>query len=60
MLLITQDEAMALRDKLGDNLNITITNRQKKRGRKKYYVEETGRVMRVLEQIRARQVKRGV
>lgn len=60
MILITHDEANVLRDRLGKDVMITITNKQKKNGRKKYYVEETGRVLRVLEQVRTKQVGRGV
>lgn len=52
MILIAKDEADALRSKYGDGLSITITNRQKKGGRKKYFVEETNRVLNFLERYR--------
>jgi len=45
MILISQDEAAALRRRFGDRISITITNKQKKGGRKKYYVEETDKVV---------------
>lgn len=40
IIIITKDEAMALRAKYGDDANITITSRHKKGGRKKYYAAE--------------------
>lgn len=55
MFMITRDEAMALREKYGDDIGITITNRGKRGGRKKYYTEETHRVMYFLERFRNKQ-----
>ena len=52
MILITKDEAMALRSKYGNDIGITITNRHKKNGRKRYYTEETKRVLFFLERYR--------
>lgn len=61
MIAITKDEAMALRERYGEEIGITITNRQKRGGRKHYYVEETNRVLRFLERFnekRLRQIQR--
>lgn len=52
MISITKDEALALRSKYGDTVGITITNRHKKGGRKRYYTEETKRVFFFLERYR--------
>ena len=54
MILISRDEALALREKYGDNVGISITNRTKKGGRKKYYVEETQRVLYFIDRFRHR------
>lgn len=51
MIQITKEESLALRKRLGD-VNIAITSKSKKGGRKKYYVEEVSRVMNALNQIR--------
>lgn len=59
MIAITKEEALALRKKYGDEVGITITNRQKKGNRKHYYTEETNRVMFFLERLRKKQMKRG-
>lgn len=53
MISITKDEAMALRKKFGDDLAITVMNRQKRGGRKHYCTEESYRVMRVLNKLRS-------
>ena len=45
MISITKEEAMALREKYGRDVCIAITNRHKKGGRKRYYAEETERVL---------------
>lgn len=52
MIQITKDEATAIRAKYGDEIGITITNRHKRGGRKRYYVEETNRVFFFLERFR--------
>lgn len=52
MISITKDEAMALRAKYGNDIGITITNRHKRGGRKRYYTEETKRVFFFLEKYR--------
>lgn len=57
MISITKDEAMALRAKYGDDIGITITNRHKRGGRKRYYTEETNRVFFFLERYRNRQAR---
>lgn len=59
MIEITQDEAMALRQKYGDEVNLMITSRQKKGNRKHYFVEETNRVLYFLERLKKKQTKRG-
>lgn len=52
MITITKDETMALRKKFGDTLAITVMNRHKRGGRKRYCTEESYRVMRVLNKLR--------
>lgn len=52
MISITKDEAMVLRKKFGDTLAITVMNRHKRGGRKRYCTEESYRVMRVLNKLR--------
>lgn len=59
MIAINKEEAMAIRAKYGDEVGITITNRQKKGNRKHYYTEESQRVMFFLERFRRKQMKRG-
>ena len=58
MIVITKEEAMALRDKYGDSIGITITNRHKRGGRKHYYTEETSRVLFFLERLRNKQSRK--
>lgn len=58
MIIITKDEAMALRAKYGDDANITITSRHKKGGRKKYYAAEEKRNLFFLERYRNKQAHR--
>lgn len=58
MISITRDEAMALRAKYGNEIGITITNRHKKGGRKRYYTEETNRVFFFLERYRNKQLRK--
>lgn len=58
MIAITRDEATALRERYGDEVGITITNRQKKSGRKHYYTEETNRVLFFLERYRNKQLRK--
>lgn len=58
MIQITRDESMALRAKYGDDISITITNRHKKGGRKRYYTEETNRVFYFLERFRNKQLRK--
>jgi hypothetical protein len=53
MIEITKEESMALRAKYGNDIGITITNRHKKGGRKRYYTEETNRVLFFLERLRS-------
>lgn len=59
MFVISQEEAMAIRERYGDEISITITNRQKRGKRKHYYVEESNRVFFFLERFRRKQAKRG-
>lgn len=54
MIQIRQDEAMAIRQKYGNSISITITSRRKKGSAKKYYVEESRRVFFFLERYRAK------
>lgn len=58
MIAITRDEAIALREKYGDEVGITITNRHKKGGRKRYHTEETNRVFFFLERYRSKQLRK--
>lgn len=58
MIQITRDEAMAIRAKYGNEIGITITNRHKKGGRKRYYTEETNRVFFFLERYRNKQLRK--
>lgn len=58
MIIITKDEAMALRAKYGDEANITITSRNKKGGRKKYYAAEERRNLFFLERYRNKQAQK--
>lgn len=58
MIIITKDEAMALRAKYGSDANITITNRHKKGGRKKYYAAEERRNIIFIERYRDRQARK--
>lgn len=60
MFAISKEEAMAIREKYGNEIHITITNRQKKGKRKRYYVEETQRVTFFLDRLKKKQAKRGV
>lgn len=60
MIIITKDEAMALRAKYGDDANITITSRHKKGGRKKYYAAEEKRNLFFLERYRNKQARRNL
>ena len=58
MIAITRDEAFALREKYGDEVGITITNRHKKGGRKRCYAEGTNRVFFFLERYRNKQLRK--
>ena len=58
MIAITKDEAMALRERYKNDIGITITNRHKKGGRKRYYTEETNRVFYFLERYRSKQLRK--
>lgn len=58
MIAITKDEAMSLREKYGDGIGITITNRNKKGGRKHYFTEETNRVLYFLDRYRNKQFRK--
>ena len=58
MIIITKDEAMALRAKYGKDIGITITNRHKRGGRKRYYTEETNRVFFFLNKFRNRRLQK--
>lgn len=60
MILITKDEAMAVRAKYGNDAHITIANRQKKGGRKKYYMPEENRLMFFIQRYRTRRDGRKV
>ena len=58
MIQISKEEAMALRAKFGSDLGITITSRNKKGNRKKYYTEEAYRALIFLERFREKQAKK--
>lgn len=58
MVQITKEEAMALRAKYGNEIGIAITNKHKKGGRKRYYVEETNRTRFFLDRYRERQLRK--
>lgn len=58
MIIISREEAMTMRAKFGDDANISITNRHKKGGRKKYYLPEEGKLMAFLNRLRNKQQKR--
>lgn len=60
MIIISKEEAMALREKYGDDANISITSRHKKGGRKKYYLPEEGRLLFFLEKYRNKRQKRNI
>ena len=59
MIEINKTEAEALRKAYGDQINITITSRNKKGGRKRYYADETNRVLRFIGKNRIEHTKRG-
>lgn len=52
MIVITKEEAMAIRAKYGEGAGIAVTNRHKKGGRKNYYMPEEGRLLFFLERFR--------
>lgn len=53
MILISSEEYKELKAKLGSNMpHVAITNKQKSGNRKKRYIEESGRVVRILKQMR--------
>lgn len=58
MIIITKEEAMALRAKYGDDANITITSRNKKGGRKKYYAAEERRNLIFIEKYRNKESRK--
>ena len=58
MVQINKEEAMALRERYGKEVGIAITNKHKKGGRKRYYVEETNRTRYFLERFRERQLRK--
>ena len=60
MIIITKEEAMALRAKFGDDAHITITSRHKKGGRKKYYAAEERRNVFFIERLRSKQQRNAV
>lgn len=56
MRQITKEESMALRAKYPE-LPIVITSRQGGAKRKKYYTEDTARVMHFIDRLHGREVK---
>ena len=58
MIIISKEEAAAVRAKYGNEVHIAITNRTKKSNRKHYYVEETNKVLFFLERYRNKQARR--
>lgn len=59
MILITKEEAEAIRAKYGSDANISITNRQKRGGRKKYYLPEEPRLIGFISRYRSRRERGG-
>lgn len=55
MIVITKEESLALRERFGDEVGITITNKHKRGGRKRYYTEESRRVVNFISQFRNKQ-----
>lgn len=55
MIQITKDEAMAIRERYGKDIGITIINKHKKHRRKRYCTEDTNRVRFFLERYRKEQ-----
>lgn len=51
MIMISKEEAMAVKERFGDDVTIAITNRQKRGGRKRYYAPEERRVLNFLDQL---------
>ena len=54
MICVSQEEAVAIRERLR-NVNVTTTGMQHKSRGKKYWVEETPYVLRFLDRLRSRQ-----
>ena len=53
MILITREEYDILKEKLGGDMpHVAITSRNKKGCRKKRYIEESKRVLKLLKEIR--------
>lgn len=53
MILISKEEYEILKEKLGAGMpHVAITNRHKNGARKKRYIEENKKVMRLLKEIR--------
>lgn len=59
LIQISKEESLALRKRF-PALSISIVNRQKKHGRKKYYVEESGFVLRALNKMRSENVEQKI
>lgn len=58
MIIISKEEAMALREAFNGDVNIAITNRNKRGGRKRYYAPEEMRVLKFIECYRNEQTRR--
>ena len=59
MIMISKEEAMALRSFFGDEVTIAMTNKQKRGGRKRYYAPEERRVVNFLDRLsQKREVRR--
>ena len=56
MISITKEEAMALRENFGGDVSIAITSRNKRGGRKRYYAEESSRVLNFIKKLREMQI----
>lgn len=54
MVIISKEEATAIRERYGDDAHISIVNRHKRNGRKKYYLPEEGRLISFLNRFRNR------
>lgn len=61
MILITKEEYAKLKEYFGEYMpHVAITNRHKNGARKKRYIEESRKVLKILKEIREADNKEGV